>query len=64
MKEQLADILLDQIDLGVMVLDLATRVRLWNEWLFQRTGIPCGRVQDRLVSEVFFRPAALDREKR
>ncbi|HOK07885.1 MAG TPA: PAS domain S-box protein [Syntrophales bacterium] len=46
------DTLLEEGDFGIFALDLEGRVRLWNRWLEDRTGLPAATVLGRRLEEV------------
>jgi diguanylate cyclase (GGDEF)-like protein/PAS domain S-box-containing protein len=44
---------LNLVDCGLVVVDAARRIVLWNGWMVPRSGYAAGRVQGRLLTEVF-----------
>lgn len=53
MERELGRILLEQSNLGVMVLDAETRVLLWNEWLVHQSGKSPDQALGRRLIELF-----------
>jgi PAS domain S-box-containing protein len=53
METRLSRILLEQSDLGVMVLDEKNRVVLWNDWLVHRSGKTSDLVLGRPIERLF-----------
>ncbi|WP_461518269.1 putative bifunctional diguanylate cyclase/phosphodiesterase [Porticoccus sp.] len=52
-NDNLAEVLLEHQDLGVMLLDERLRVRFWNQWLADWTGMPAQDVADRTFDGLF-----------
>lgn len=43
----------DPLPIGVLVLDREFRIRIWNRWLAEHTGIPEGRALSRHLEDLF-----------
>lgn len=43
----------DPLPIGVLVLDQDLRIRVWNRWLAEHTGIPASRALSRRLEELF-----------